>query len=154
MYLFCRLTTPTIFQMKKLIAFFLLAVAIGCNNKSDVDQNSAPRADTLAFTGKVGAGPHKGLVLGASNGYYIEMTLDVNSVAFYPLDSNGNTVDIDGWQGSIHLEQGGKTSNLPLVNQDGKLTTRHLEAGVPFKADVTLSKGEVQTSATFVYPRT
>lgn len=135
-------------------ALFVLSIAIGCNNKSDTTERVTQ--DTLIHTSSVDTiipGPHGGRVQPANYGYHIEMVLDVNNVSFYPLNRNGDAMNLSGWSGQVVLDPSGKSVSLPLEAQNGKLSTSHLEAGVAFDAEVSLTKGDSSLKAFFKYPR-
>ncbi|HZG01629.1 MAG TPA: hypothetical protein VEY71_11535 [Chitinophagales bacterium] len=117
------------------------------NNDADLPDGAHKHGDNVV--GVMGSGPHKGFAIHGSNGYHIEMTIDGKDVAFYPLDPNASRMDMNGWSGSATVQQGGNTKTINLESRDGKLIAQNINTAEPFKAVVTLKKGDQTTSATF-----
>jgi hypothetical protein len=159
------------------IKTYLLAVAIAtlaaCNNpdKTETQTTDAPADAPATVTdqntatdlppgahkhgdnvvGVMGSGPHKGMAVHGSNGYHVEMVLEGQNAVFYPLDANANPIDVSGWSGKATVQQGGNTKSVDLAQRDGKLIAENLNSGDAFKAVVTLTKGDQNTSVTFDY---
>lgn len=119
------------------------------SNNDDLPAGAHRHGDNVV--GVMGAGPNKGLIVHGNSGHHVEMVIDGNNLAFYPMDQNANAVDASGWTGNVVVQQGNDTKTFELKTSGGKMVAENVNPANAFKAVVTLKKDDIVNTATINY---
>ena len=119
------------------------------SNNDDLPAGAHKHGDNVV--GVMGAGPNKGLIVHGNTGYHVEMVIDGNNLAFYPMDQNANAVDANGWTGNVVVQQGNDTKTFNLTPRNGAMVAENVNPTNAFKAVVTLKKDDIVNTATINY---